>query len=71
MAVADEVDSLVERSPLAPILLFNEADGILIATTNLTQNLDPAFERRILRPERRPDRKRRAQIRHQRHPLRR
>ena len=104
MAVADEVDSLVERSPLAPILLFNEADGILgirqegaqrsvdkmensiqniilqemeklggilIATTNLTQNLDPAFERRILRPERRPDRKHRAQIRHQRHPLRR
>ena len=71
----------VERSELAPILLFNEADGllgirqegaqhsvdkmensiqniilqemetldgILIATTNLTQNLDPAFERRFL-----------------------
>ena len=71
----------VERSEIAPILLFNEADaifgqrmdgaknavdkmensiqniileemesldGILIATTNLTQNLDPAFERRFL-----------------------
>ena len=71
----------VERSEVAPILLFNEADaifgqrmdgaknavdkmensiqniileemesldGILIATTNLTQNLDPAFERRFL-----------------------
>ena len=71
----------VERSELAPILLFNEADaiigirregatsavdkmensiqniilqemetldGIMIATTNLTQNLDPAFERRFL-----------------------
>ena len=71
----------VQRSALAPILLFNEADGILgirqegaqravdkmensiqniilqemenldgilIATTNLTQNLDPAFERRFL-----------------------
>lgn len=67
-------------SPLAPILLFNEADaifgkrireenaedkmnnaiqniilqemetleGILIATTNLTENFDPAFERRFL-----------------------
>ena len=71
----------VQRSEQAPILLFNEADGILgirqegaqravdkmensiqniilqemetldgilIATTNLTQNLDPAFERRFL-----------------------
>ena len=71
----------VQRSETAPILLFNEADGILgirqegaqrsvdkmensiqniilqemekldgilIATTNLTQNLDPAFERRFL-----------------------
>ena len=71
----------VSRMELAPILLFNEADGlfgirqegaqqavdkmensiqniileemesldgILIATTNLTQNLDPAFERRFL-----------------------
>ncbi len=71
----------VQRSEQAPIILFNEADGILgirqegaqaavdkmensiqniileemekldgilIATTNLTQNLDPAFERRFL-----------------------
>ena len=71
----------VQQSERAPILLFNEADGILgirqegaqravdkmensiqniilqemetldgilIATTNLTQNLDPAFERRFL-----------------------
>ena len=80
-AVFDRYRDAVERSPLAPILLFNEADGILgirqegaqrsvdkmetsiqniilqemekldgilIATTNLTQNLDPAFERRFL-----------------------
>ena len=72
--------SIVENSEVAPILLFNEADGIfgirhegattatdkmensiqniilqemesldgiMIATTNLTQNLDPAFERRF------------------------
>ena len=72
---------LVKHSKLAPILLFNEADGIfgirtkmaersvdkmnntiqniilqemekmegiLIATTNLTENLDSAFERRFL-----------------------
>lgn len=72
---------LVRHSKVAPILLFNEADGIfgirskmaersvdkmnntiqniilqemekmegiLIATTNLTENLDPAFERRFL-----------------------
>jgi DNA polymerase III delta prime subunit len=71
----------VKQNPIAPILLFNEADavigkrkdvttgnvaqtenaiqniilqeletlnGILIATTNLTQNLDNAFERRFL-----------------------
>jgi SpoVK/Ycf46/Vps4 family AAA+-type ATPase len=71
----------VEGTPVAPILLFNEADavlgkrqdlassavaqtenaiqniilqemenlkGIMIATTNLTQNLDKAFERRFL-----------------------
>jgi SpoVK/Ycf46/Vps4 family AAA+-type ATPase len=73
----------VEKSEIAPILLFNEADavigkrkefnsssravdqtentiqniilqemenlsGILIATTNLTQNMDSAFERRFL-----------------------
>ena len=77
----DRYRFLVQRSELAPILLFNEADaifgqrmegaqnavdkmensiqniilqemedldGILIATTNLTQNLDPAFERRFL-----------------------
>ncbi|MDR1171980.1 MAG: AAA family ATPase [Bacteroidales bacterium] len=73
--------ALVNRSKIAPILLFNEADaifgkrkealnqpvdqtenaiqniilqemetleGIMIATTNLTQNLDQAFERRFL-----------------------
>jgi SpoVK/Ycf46/Vps4 family AAA+-type ATPase len=27
---------------------MEKLDGILIATTNLTQNLDPAFERRFL-----------------------
>jgi len=80
-AVFDRYRLQVERSEVAPILLFNEADaifgqrmdgaknavdkmensiqniileemesldGILIATTNLTQNLDPAFERRFL-----------------------
>ena len=79
--VFDRYRLAVQRSELAPILLFNEADGIigirregatsavdkmensiqniilqemenldgiLIATTNLTQNLDPAFERRFL-----------------------
>jgi hypothetical protein len=79
--VFDRYRLAVELSELAPILLFNEADGILgirqegaqravdkmensiqniilqemesldgilIATTNLTQNLDPAFERRFL-----------------------
>lgn len=79
--VFDRYRSLVERSKVAPILLFNEADaifgvrkdgatnavdkmensiqniilqemekldGILIATTNLTSNLDKAFERRFL-----------------------
>ena len=79
--VFDRYRLAVQRSALAPILLFNEADGILgirqegaqravdkmensiqniilqemenldgilIATTNLTQNLDPAFERRFL-----------------------
>ena len=79
--VFDRYRLSVQRSELAPILLFNEADGILgirqegaqravdkmensiqniilqemenldgilIATTNLTQNLDPAFERRFL-----------------------
>ena len=79
--VFDRYRQAVQRSELAPILLFNEADGILgirqegaqravekmensiqniilqemekldgilIATTNLTQNLDPAFERRFL-----------------------
>ena len=72
---------LCRTAPLAPIMLFNEADaifakrfeqvgdsvdqmnntiqniilqemenleGILIATTNLTTNLDPAFERRFI-----------------------
>lgn len=79
--VFDRYRRAVEQSERAPILLFNEADGILgirqegaqrsvdkmensiqniilqemeildgilIATTNLTQNLDPAFERRFL-----------------------
>jgi SpoVK/Ycf46/Vps4 family AAA+-type ATPase len=79
--VFDEYRQRVEKSDVAPILLFNEADGvfstrkkigssavdqtenaiqniilqemedlngILIATTNLTQNLDQAFERRFL-----------------------
>ena len=79
--VFDRYRRVVEQSELAPILLFNEADGILgirqegaqhavekmensiqniilqemekldgilIATTNLTQNLDSAFERRFL-----------------------
>jgi SpoVK/Ycf46/Vps4 family AAA+-type ATPase len=79
--VFDEYRRRVEKSKVAPILLFNEADGIfstrkkigsssvaqtenaiqniilqemedlngiLIATTNLTQNLDQAFERRFL-----------------------
>ena len=77
----DRYRLLVQRSEVAPILLFNEADaifgqrmegaqnavdkmensiqniilqemesldGVLIATTNLTQNLDAAFERRFL-----------------------
>ncbi len=77
----DQYWKAVEKSAVAPILLFNEADaifgirqegatravdkmensiqniilqemekldGILIATTNLTQNLDKAFERRFL-----------------------
>lgn len=80
-ALFDNYRKAVERSEVAPILLFNEADaiiskrsenitrsvdkmenalqniilqemenleGILIATTNLTQNLDSAFERRFL-----------------------
>lgn len=77
----DRYRRLAEKSDLAPILLFNEADallnkrneggtssvdkmenamqniilqemekleGIMIATTNLTGSLDPAFERRFL-----------------------
>lgn len=77
----DRYRRMVRESPVAPILLFNEADaifgirkegaqsavdkmenslqniilqnmedmdGILIATTNLTENLDKAFERRFL-----------------------
>ena len=80
-ALFDKYRTLVNRSELEPILLFNEADaiigkrregadravdkmensiqniilqemenleGILIATTNLTQNMDKAFERRFL-----------------------
>ena len=80
-ALFDRYREMVKRSPLAPILLFNEADaiigirqesaqravdkmensiqniilqemesldGIMIATTNLQQNLDKAFERRFL-----------------------
>ena len=77
----DKYRALVKRSDVAPILLFNEADGVLgirqegaqravdkmensiqniilqemetlegimIATTNLTSNLDKAFERRFI-----------------------
>ena len=77
----DRYRNICKNSPLAPILLFNEADailgvrmegatravdkmensiqniilqemealeGIMIATTNLTANLDKAFERRFL-----------------------
>lgn len=80
-AMFDEYASCVRKSEIAPILLINEADGILttrmhgaersvdkmentmqniflqnmedmkgilIATTNLADNLDPAFERRFL-----------------------
>ena len=80
-ALFDTYRREVRRLPLAPILLFNEADaiigvrksgashsvdkmentiqniilqemetleGIMIATTNLQENLDPAFERRFL-----------------------
>lgn len=79
--IFNDYRNLVEMQPLAPILLFNEADavigtrlkgaeratdkmenslqniilqemekidGILIATTNLVQNFDKAFERRFL-----------------------
>jgi len=79
--IFNDYRNLVEMQPLAPILLFNEADavigtrlkgaeratdkmenslqniilqemeridGILIATTNLAQNFDKAFERRFL-----------------------
>lgn len=79
--VFDQYREEVKRLPVAPILLFNEADaiigirqegaeravdkmenaiqniilqemevlnGIMIATTNLAQNLDKAFERRFL-----------------------
>ena len=80
-ALFDRYREMVKRSKIAPILLFNEADGIIgirqegaqravekmensiqniilqemetldgimIATTNLQQNLDKAFERRFL-----------------------
>ena len=80
-ALFDSYRQQVKKMPLAPILLFNEADaiigtrksgatnavdkmensiqniilqemetldGIMIATTNLQENLDPAFERRFL-----------------------
>jgi hypothetical protein len=80
-ALFDRYREVVNRSKLAPILLFNEADaiigkrqegaeravekmensiqniilqemeqldGIMIATTNLQQNMDKAFERRFL-----------------------
>ncbi|MCL2806096.1 MAG: ATP-binding protein [Treponema sp.] len=81
--IFDSYRAAVEKSDIAPILLFNEADavigkrmkissenqtidqtentiqniilqemenlcGILIATTNLTENMDGAFERRFL-----------------------
>ena len=93
----DQYRKAVEKSLVAPILLFNEADaifgirqegatravdkmensiqniilqemekldGILIATTNLTTNLDKAFERRFLYKIRfdRPDEKVKEQI---------
>ncbi|MBD5422351.1 MAG: ATP-binding protein [Bacteroides sp.] len=93
----DRYRNLCNSSPLAPILLFNEADavlgvrmegasgavdkmensiqniilqemetleGIMIATTNLTTNLDKAFERRFLYKIRfdRPSAESRAQI---------
>ena len=93
----DQYRKMVEKSTVAPILLFNEADaifgirqegatravdkmensiqniilqemerldGILIATTNLTTNLDKAFERRFLYKIRfdRPDEKVKEQI---------
>jgi len=80
-ALFDRYREMVKRNKIAPILLFNEADGIIgirqegaqravekmensiqniilqemetldgimIATTNLQQNLDKAFERRFL-----------------------
>ena len=80
-ALFDRYREMVKRSKIAPILLFNEADGIIgirqegaqravekmensiqniilqemetldgimVATTNLQQNLDKAFERRFL-----------------------
>ncbi|MDR2086496.1 MAG: ATP-binding protein [Dysgonamonadaceae bacterium] len=80
-AIFDRYRACVKTQPATPILLFNEADGvigkrkdtgtgsvaqtenaiqniilqemenldgIMIATTNLTQNLDKAFERRFL-----------------------
>ena len=80
-ALFDRYREFVKKSEIAPILLFNEADGIIgirkqgassavdkmentvqniilqemetldgimIATTNLTENLDSAFERRFL-----------------------
>ncbi len=80
-SIFDRYRNICRSSPLAPILLFNEADavlgvrmecaakavdkmensiqniilqemesleGIMIATTNLTSNLDKAFERRFL-----------------------
>ena len=79
-ALFDTYRNIVKESPIAPIILFNEADaifgrrikeesstdkmnnaiqnlilqemevldGILIATTNLTENFDMAFERRFL-----------------------
>ena len=79
--IFDKYRTMVEKASVAPILLFNEADGIigkrqegaeravdkmensiqniilqemenlkgiLIATTNLAQNMDKAFERRFL-----------------------
>lgn len=49
---SDKADSSVERmdNSLQNIILqeLENLDGILIATTNLTSNFDPAFERRFL-----------------------
>ena len=60
----DQYRTIVKRTKIVPILLFNDKmensvqniilqemeslEGIMIATTNLVQNIDSAFERRFL-----------------------